>query len=831
MSRYGVATDRKWQKRWEEEQIYAFRPERVSEKLYCLEMFSYPSAANLHLGHWWNYGLTDCWARMQRMQGKEVFRPMGFDAFGLPAENYAIRTGIHPRDSTLASIATMQVQLRQIGATYDWRYELSTCDASYYRWTQWLFLQLYKNGLAYRKDAPVNWCPSCQTVLANEQVHDGGCERCHTPVTKRNLTQWFFKITDYAEELVTTLDALDWPEKTKAMQKNWIGRSEGAFIDFPLADHPGFIRNFTTRADTLYGATYLVLAPEHPLVLTITTPTYREAVTQYIASTAQQSELDRVANVKEKTGVFTGAYALHPLTQEKIPIWIADYVLATYGTGSVMAVPGHDIRDFEFATIYHLPIPRVISAAHPDTPDNLPYIGDGILINSASFNGESSEEAKITVVARLQELGLGQATITYRLRDWLVSRQRYWGAPVPIIHCPHCGLVPVPEEDLPVELPYDVQFTPDGQSPLAKSPAFMETTCPTCGAAALRDPDTLDTFVDSSWYFLRYPDNRNQQAAWDPAWINQMLPVDRYVGGPEHACMHLLYARFITKALRDMGYLNFGEPFTSLFHQGIILGVDGQRMSKSRGNTIAPDGYVERYGADVLRLYLAFAFSYSDGGPWPVDADNKPSDEGIRGIYRFVQRLERWIDRLLELVPAPIPAGTPTPLASLRPAERELNFTLHQGIKTISRDLPLYQFNTSIAQIMILLTSLSRYEQESSAPNLPFLAQVTQEMLRLLAPLAPHLAEELWEELGHTTSIHNEAWPTWEEAALVLDEVEYGVQINGRIRAKLMQPRDASQEDIRLAALALPSLAAELAEGTVAKVVVVPGRLVNIVIT
>ncbi|MCL2547823.1 MAG: leucine--tRNA ligase [Symbiobacteriaceae bacterium] len=822
MSRYGVAIDRKWQKRWEESGIYRFNPENADKKLYCLEMFSYPSAANLHIGHWWNFGMTDCWARMHRMLGYEIFRPMGFDSFGLPAENYAIKTGVHPRDSTLASIATMQRQLREIGAIYDWDYELSTCDEEYYRWTQWIFLQLFQRDLAYRKEAPVNWCPSCQTVLANEQVHDGACERCHTLVVRRDLTQWFFKTTAYAEELTKTLDTLDWPEKTKIMQKNWIGRSEGSFIDFPLIGHQGVIRNFTTRADTLLGATYIVLAPEHPLVEIITSAEYLPAVKAYQETTAAQSELDRLTNTKEKTGVFTGGYASHPVTHQKLPVWIADYVLASYGTGSVMAVPGHDTRDYEFAQIHNLPIPRVITPVSPDIDGSLPFVEDGLLVNSGQFDGLSSLEARTKITAFLRAEEKGEETVTYRLRDWLVSRQRYWGAPVPIIHCPQCGLVPVPEDQLPVKLPYDVQFTPDGKSPLAKSDSFMHTTCPICGQAAQRDPDTLDTFVDSSWYFLRYPDNHNTLQAWDPAWINRMLPVDRYVGGPEHACMHLLYARFITKALRDMGYLQFDEPFTSLFHQGIILGADGARMSKSRGNTIAPDGYVETYGSDVLRLFLGFGFSYSDGGPWPVDEKGNPSDDGIRGIARFVDRLERWIEI--------ISAAPGQEQQSASPLDKELNFVRHQAIKAITRDLPLYQFNTSIAQLMILLNALQKYDLEATDPNWSLLLSISEDLLRLLAPLAPHLSEELWASLGHNSSIHNEKWPVHDEQALVRDEIEYAVQINGKVRSRVLLPSDANEEVIRQEALAMAESLPETKGKTILKIIIVPKRLVNIVV-
>ena len=641
MASYSKHTDAKWQSQWEETGLYKFKRERIKDKLYCLEMFSYPSGANLHIGHWWNFGLTDSWARAKRMQGFEVFEPMGFDAFGLPAENYAIKTGIHPQDSTMNNIATMRKQLRTMGAMFDWDYEVVTCQPDYYKWTQWLFLQLYKQGLAYRKQAPVNWCPSCNTSLANEQVNDGACERCQTEVTKKNLTQWFFKITAYADELISGLEGINWPEKTKIMQRNWIGRSTGAHIKFNLEGVEDEIGVFTTRSDTLLGCTYVVLAPEHRLVDLVTVPEQRAQVDEYIEYVKKQSEIDRLSTVKEKTGVFTGAYALHPVTGERLPIWIADYVLVTYGTGAVMAVPGHDTRDYEFALKYELPIPQVIKTSK-DEDDALPFVEDGILVNSGQFDGLTSEDARLAIVDYLAAKGdQARQTINYRLRDWLVSRQRYWGAPIPVVYCDSCGIVPVPEADLPVLLPYNVDFTPDGISPLAKSEEFIHTTCPQCGQPAKRDTDTLDTFVCSSWYFLRYPDNRNSENPWDPAWINQMLPVDMYVGGPEHAVMHLLYARFITKALRDMGHINFDEPFKSLVHQGIILGPDGEKMSKSKGNVVSPDPYIEAHGSDVFRLYLLFGFNYIEGGPW--------SDDGIKAVARFVERIERFVDRAVKI--------------------------------------------------------------------------------------------------------------------------------------------------------------------------------------
>ncbi|NLZ25835.1 MAG: leucine--tRNA ligase, partial [Clostridiales bacterium] len=616
--------EKKWQKIWEEKKLYSFDKSKADKKYYVLEMFSYPSGAKLHAGHWFNYGPSDTFARFKRMQGYEVFQPMGFDAFGLPAENYAIKTGIHPEDSTLKNIETMEGQLKAIGAMYDWDYEIKTCLPDYYKWTQWIFLQLYKHGLAYRKEAPVNWCPSCNTVLANEQVVDGGCERCGTVITRRNLTQWFFKITAYSEELLNSLKDLDWPEKTKLMQTNWIGKSIGAEIEFAVKGGGSF-KVFTTRADTVFGVSYVVLAPEHELVEKITTPEMRAAVEAYQEECRKVSEIERLSTAREKTGVFTGAYAINPVNNKEVPIYIADYVLATYGTGAVMGVPSHDERDFVFANKYNLPIIRVIKGE--EGKDDLPYTERGVMVNSAGFDGMDSEAAKEAIVEYLEKIGKGQKKINYRLRDWLVSRQRYWGAPIPVIHCEHCGIVPVPEKDLPVLLPYNVDFKPDGKSPLLKCEEFMNTTCPVCGMPARRDPDTLDTFVCSSWYFLRYPDNKNDKEPFDKEWIDKMLPVDKYIGGAEHACMHLLYARFVTKALRDMGYLNFDEPFLSLVHQGTILGPDGQKMSKSRGNVVSPDERIKKYGSDIFRVFLMFCFSYTEGGPW--------NDNNFEGVQRF----------------------------------------------------------------------------------------------------------------------------------------------------------------------------------------------------
>ncbi|MBI5989757.1 leucine--tRNA ligase [Clostridium perfringens] len=815
MGNYSTAIDKKWQDKWAESGLYKFDPNKEGEKLYVLEMFSYPSGSQLHAGHWFNYGPVDSWARFKRMQGYNVFQPMGFDAFGLPAENFAIKTGIHPQDSTIKNIAKMEEQLKAMGAMFNWENEVVTCSPEYYKWTQWLFLKLYEKGLAYRKKAPVNWCPSCQTVLANEQVVDGACERCSTEVTKKDLTQWFFKITDYADELLDKLDGLDWPEKTVSMQKHWIGRSTGSQVNFKVKDSDLNFDVFTTRVDTLCGVSYVVLAPENPLVDEIVSAEQKEAVENYKEEAKKQSDIERQSISREKTGVFTGAYAIHPLTGKEVPIWVGDYVLATYGTGAVMAVPAHDERDFAFAEKFNLPINRVIEAKD-GSETNLPFCEHGILVNSGEFDGLTTDEAKEKIVEKLASMGLGEKKVNFRLRDWLVSRQRYWGAPIPVVYCEECGIVPVPESQLPVELPYDVEFAPDGKSPLAKSEAFVNTTCPHCGKPARRETDTLDTFVCSSWYYLRYPDNKNTEAPFNPELINKMLPVDKYVGGPEHACMHLLYARFITKALRDMGYLNFDEPFTSLTHQGLILGPDGLKMSKSKGNTISPDDYIKEYGADVFRMYLMFGFAYTEGGAW--------SDDGIKSVNRFVERIERIIDTAREAI-----SKGENNKTTMDKAEKELNYWRHNTIKSVTDDTDKLQFNTAIARMMEFINALSKYTQEKEM-NLDFLKDVVSDYLRLLAPFAPHFSEEQWSLLGNSYSIFNEAWPKFDPKALVKDEVEIAIQVNGKIKNKIMVSSDLDEEGIKAAALADEKIIASTEGKTVLKVIVIKGRLVNIVV-
>ncbi len=806
------AVESKWQAKWEKSKLNAFNKKNADKKLYVLEMFSYPSGAKLHVGHWYNYGPTDSYARFKRMQGYEVFQPMGFDAFGLPAENYAIKTKIHPKDSTEKNIETMETQLRKMGAMFDWSAELKTCDESYYKWTQWLFLQLYKKGLAYRKEALVNWCPSCETVLANEQVVNGACERCGSTVLRKDMTQWFLKITDYAEELLEGLDELDWPEKTKLMQKNWIGRSTGCEILFEC-ETGDTITVFTTRPDTVFGVNYVVLAPEHPLVekLKAAHPERAQAINEYVRYAAEANDIDRLSTAREKTGVFTGAYATHPLTGKKIPVYLADYVLYSYGTGAVMAVAAHDERDYAFAKKYGLPITQVIQKVGEET--ELPYCEDGILVNSSPFNGLSGDEARDAIAVHLTKLGKGGKKVNYRLRDWSVSRQRYWGAPIPMIHCPKCGVVPVPEKDLPVKLPYDVEFRPSGKSPLASHEGFMKCSCPKCGGKASRDPDTLDTFVCSSWYYLRYPEARNDKQAFSREIANKMLPVDVYVGGAEHACMHLLYARFITKALRDMGYLDFDEPFKRLVHQGIILGPDGNRMSKSHGNVVSPDVYVEEYGSDMFRLYLMFGFSYTEGGPW--------NDDGIKSIAKFADRVERIVRKAMELE-----GGH----SNITTAEKNLNYAKHYAIKNITRDIEAFSFNTSVARLMEYVNAMQKYEAETPEKNVEFYRACANDLILMLAPFAPHFCEELWEMTGHKDSVFEESYPLFDESALVKDEIEYAVQVNSKIKAKLMIPEGLSDEDIQTTVCAYPEIAELIAGKTVKKCIIVKGRLVNLIV-
>ena len=815
--------EQKWKKFWEDNQIHKTNLKDEKEKCYTLVMFSYPSSDKLHLGHWFNYAPTDSWARFKKLQGKNVFEPMGFDSFGLPAENYAVKTGIHPHKTTDTNISYIREQLKAIGAMYDWDDEVVTSHPDYYKWTQWLFLKLYENGLAYRANAPVNWCPHDKTVLANEQVHEGKCERCGTEVTKKNLTQWFFKITDYAEELLEGLDSIDWPEKTKAMQRNWIGKSTGLEIVFNVDQHKDkTIEVFTTRPDTLFGVTYVVLAPEHQLVEGLTTAEQSSVVKEYVAKSAKISDIDRLATTKEKTGVFSGSYAINPVNNTKVPIWISDYVLATYGTGAVMAVPGHDTRDFEFAQKFELPILKVILEKGKSAEDKLDeaFTDQGTMVHSGKYNGLSSKEGAQQIGDDLQEKKQARWTIQYKLRDWLVSRQRYWGAPIPIIYCDSCGEVPVPQADLPVLLPNDVDFNPHGTSPLATSESYTQTTCPTCGKPARREVDTMDTFVCSSWYYLRYPDSKNETEPWDKSLIDKILPVDKYVGGAEHATMHLLYSRFITKAMRDAGYLSFDEPFKSLVHQGVIMGPDGMRMSKSKGNVVNPEVYLDKFGGDVFRMYLMFGFSYTEGGPW--------DDSGIAAIDRFLSRVWRLISEIL------IPFSKASGSDILESPEKNLRMVLHNSIKGVTEDTERFHFNTSISRIMELVNELYKYTQDRSPEsfNKLLLEDTIKSCVLLLAPFVPHLAEELWNMIGYESSIFTKGeWPVFNPDFLKVEEIDWVIQVNGKIRQRILASVDLTQKQAEELAFN-DSRISDLLDGkTIRKVIVVPKKLVNIVVS
>ncbi|MGE5683476.1 MAG: leucine--tRNA ligase [Bacillota bacterium] len=813
--------EKKWQSYWEENKIYKTDLSKTDNKLYTLVMFIYPSGAKLHIGHWYNYGPTDSWARYKKLKGFNVFEPIGYDAFGLPAENYAIKTGIHPYDSTMKNIQDIRVMLKNMGNMYDWDSELMTCVPEYYRWNQWLFLQLYKKGLAYRKNAPVNWCPSCQTVLANEQVlSDGTCERCGTTVIHKNLTQWFFKITDYAEELLSGLDKINWPEKTKLMQRNWIGKSTGTEVKFKIEGHEEEMTVFTTRPDTLFGVTYVVLAPEQPLVDKITKPEYKEKVNQYIDSIKSLSEIDRTSTTKEKTGVPTGAYAINPVNGEKVPIWIADYVLATYGTGCVMAVPGHDERDFEFAKKFDLPIRKVILAQGTKEEDELneAYTEVGTMINSGSFNGTNSDEGIDKITDYLEDKGIGKRKTNYRLRDWLISRQRYWGTPIPIIHCPDCGEVPVDESQLPVELPYDVEFKQSGQSPLTTNPQFMNVKCPKCGSDAKRDPDTMDTFVDSSWYYFRYLDPHKQDKMFNTELADNWTPVDMYVGGAEHATMHLLYARFIHKFIRDLGLTRSDEPFSTLIHQGTITN-QGAKMSKSKGNVVNPDIFIDKYGADVFRLYLMFMGPYEMGGDW--------SDAGIVGVDRFVQRsydIFSKYEGILKSNPAPARFD----IQDLCDEEKSVYRKINQTIVKFDEEINNFRFNTAVASLMELINELAKNLEKCRAELKSY---TLERFATLLSPVAPHLGEECWMALGNGKSIF--ADPKWfdvDKDALTVDKVTIAVQINGKLRTTLELPNNSDEALVKEAVFSDQNVKKHTDGKTVVKEIYVKNKIYNIVV-
>lgn len=817
---YNKEIDEKWQKQWENANLYKFDENSDKPKYYMVEMFSYPSGAKLHIGHWYNYALCDTFARFKKMSGYNLFHPMGFDSFGLPAENYAIKTGIHPKDSTEENIRNMKEQLRALGASFNWEYTLSTHSENYYKWTQWLFLQLYKHGLAYRKMSLVNWCPKCNTVLANEQVINGKCERCDSVIERKKLKQWFFKITDYSEQLLNDLNKLDWPEKTKKIQTNWIGKSKGAIVKFKLEEplviddeKIEYLETFTTRVDTLFGITFLSIAPEGDIAQVIATDEYKDKVKKYINESKKVSELERQFTDREKTGEFTGKYVIHPLTGKKIPVYVADYVIEGYGSGAVMGVPAHDERDFDFAKKKGLDIIRVVKGNSEEDDENKAYsLKEGTLINSEEFTGLDVLEGQKAIVKKLESLGLGEFKTNYKLKDWLVSRQRYWGAPIPIIYCDHCGTVPVPEKDLPVKLPYNVEFKPDGESPLAKCKEFINCTCPKCGKPAKREADTLDTFVCSSWYELRYPSANIDAVPFDKEITKKMLPVDKYVGGAEHAAMHLIYTRFITKVLRDLGYVDFDESFPSLKHQGLILGPDGNKMSKSKGNTIAPDEFVDKYGADTLRMYIMFAFAFEEGGPW----DNN----GIKSMSKYINRVDSYIERLKKHLGELVD--------EVKDGDKGLDYAYNYALKEITKDVNDFAFNTAIARLMELTNELIKYENEFGYTKKLF--DITQKFIVIFSIFAPHFGEEIWHELGNNSFVYTNEWPKVDESKLVKDTFKLPVQINGKVRDVLEFENGIDEEKIKEQVMSSEKIKEQLKGKEIVKEIYIKGRIYNIVI-
>ena len=807
--------DSKWQARWEQDGLHKVLDNDPRPKWYEMTMYPYPSG-DLHIGHWYAMAPADAHARFRRMQGYNVLHPIGFDAFGLPAENAAISRGVHPREWTLSNIENMRRQLRSIGAIYDWDREVITCLPEYYQWNQWFFLKFYEKGLAYRAKAPVVWCPSCQTVLANEQVLNGACERCNSEITRRDLEQWFFKITEYADRLLDFSGLEEWPERILTMQQNWIGRSEGVEISFDISDtglEEKEIKTFTTRIDTLFGVTFVVLAPEHPLVPRLTTEDNRQAVDDYINKARQTSEIDRLAADKEKTGVFIGTYAVNRVNGEKVPVYIGDYVLTTYGTGAVMGVPAHDSRDFIFAQKYKLPIRTVIAPIEWKGEELAEaFLGNGFMTNSGAYDGITNEECKTAIAIDLEKRSWGRRTVSFRIRDWLISRQRYWGTPIPMVYCDTCGVVPVPESDLPVLLPQDADFTPTGESPLSANEDFVKTVCPKCKASARRETDTMDTFMDSSWYMMRYLDPHNAVDPSNPQLLKQWMTVDQYTGGAEHAVMHLLYSRFFTKSMHDIGLVEYDEPFLRLFNQGVILGADHDKMSKSKGNVVNPDDFVGILGADAVRCFLMFIGPWDQGGPW--------SDVGINGTAR-------WLNRVWDIVARD--AGSLDTSKANEETIRGTKRLLHQTVRKCYNDLDKFKFNTAIASLMELTNHLNRVWSDSSIDAETW-RECTKKLMLMLAPMAPHMTEELWGMNGHSYSIHQQEFPSWDDDLAAEDVITLVLQVNGKVRDKIEVDAGIEESEAQALALASPKIQSFVEGKSVVKSVYVPSRLVNIVV-
>ena len=810
--------EKKWQKYWEENDCFHTEEDESKKKYYCLEMFPYPSG-KLHMGHVRNYSIGDVVARFKKMDGYNVLHPMGWDSFGLPAENAAIKHGIHPNIWTWDNIKEMRLQLKELGLSYDWNREVATCHPDYYKWMQWIFIQFYKRGLAYKKENPVNWCPSCQTVLANEQVVDGCCERCKSPVGKKNLSQWYLKITDYADRLLDNLDTLEgWPNKVKIMQRNWIGKSVGAEVDFKIKDTDQTLTVFTTRVDTIYGTTYMVLAPEYPSVLSMVQGTeYEKPVKEYIEKVEHMNDIERTSTANEKTGVFIGKYAVNPFNKKEIPIYISDYVLMGYGTGAVMGVPAHDQRDFDFATKFGIDITPVVDPGDPSIDlNNLKEAcaAEGTLINSGEFSGLNNRVAIDRFIDLVEKEGIGKKTVNYRLRDWLISRQRYWGCPIPMIYCDTCGWVPEKEENLPVMLPTDVEFTGKGESPLTTSKTFADVKCPVCGRPARREMDTMDTFLDSSWYFLRYCDPKNDKAPFDPKKAAYWMNVDQYIGGVEHAILHLMYARFFQMAFYDMGLVEDEEPFRNLLTQGMV-NKDGKKMSKSLGNVVSPEEIIAKYGADTARLFILFAA--------PPDRELDWSDKGVEGSYRFLSRVYRLVYEIKAKYP-----NVPDAFEIGTEADKALNYALNFSIKKVSEDVGgRFNFNTAISSVMELVNEMYKYKERDDV-NPGLLGKAAKDLILMLSPFVPHICEEMWEHMGQKQSVTTMRWPEYDEGALVRDSVEIVVQINGKVKEKLVVAADADKQELEKIALENDRIKHLLDGKTVVKVVAVAGRLINI---